>query len=377
MRIGQSSLCIATGEEKRAKAVYRVGAILSSKATESNCFQTKRQYFMLTRLALAIAAIFYKDLIQLRRNMLVKDIMSPVSDAITTSHALDAVVRLMHMQKMSCALVCEKGRLLGIVTERDIVRTFYKHLYDKEYGTISEVMTENPVSINESTTIQDALVLARNHNIRHLPVLDEAEIVVGIVNQSILMQAFLDSLELNKTLKTNIKKLEALSMEDPLLKVGNRRSMEVELNFIQDASKRYKKPYSIAIFDIDYFKQYNDYYGHQKGDETLILAAELMKKHKRKVDQIYRYGGEEFLLLMPNTETKGAITGCQRIHQAIADAQIEHAASPLHYVTISAGIASSSATCTVSNSNWQQIVEKADQALYDAKQNGRNRCKAN
>ena len=152
--------------------------------------------------------------------------------------------------------------------------------------------------------------------------------------------------------------------------IDNRRAMEVEMDFTEAYSKRYKKSYSVALMDVDYFKAYNDCYGHQAGDEALISIANALKNTMRETDRLYRYGGEELLMLMSSTSTEEAMIAAERARIAVDELKIPHVASPLEHLTISGGIASSD------DEEWQVLVDSADTALYRAKANGRNQtCK--
>ena len=128
----------------------------------------------------------------------------------------------------------------------------------------------------------------------------------------------------------------------------------------------------MILFYVDFFKLYNDRYGHQAGDECLIKVAKAAKRAlKRPTDLVARYGGEEFVVVLPNTEIDGAVTIAHIIQENLADFKIEHEKSDVNdFVTISLGIA-----CQIPevNSDYKQMVENADLCLYTAKRQGRNR----
>ncbi|MHC5611695.1 MAG: diguanylate cyclase [Nostoc sp.] len=129
---------------------------------------------------------------------------------------------------------------------------------------------------------------------------------------------------------------------------------------------------SLLLCDIDYFKQYNDTYGHAVGDTCLTLIAQALKQTiKRSRDLVARYGGEEFVVILPNTASDGAVQVAQGIHQAIQQLNIPHTASAVkQHVTLTIGIAT---VIPTSDMLPLDLIKAADQALYQAKAQGRNR----
>lgn len=126
------------------------------------------------------------------------------------------------------------------------------------------------------------------------------------------------------------------------------------------------------MLDVDYFKLYNDEYGHLMGDDVLKVFVSTAKNHiRRPMDALYRYGGEEFAILLPNTPYSFALEIAQRVVQTFFETAIEHKLSPLKAVSVSAGVASLSEDNI--NQTVEELVERADNALYEAKKNGKNR----
>jgi diguanylate cyclase (GGDEF)-like protein len=167
------------------------------------------------------------------------------------------------------------------------------------------------------------------------------------------------------------ERLKALAHEDALLHIGNRRAMEVDLQYTHEAGLRYGTVYSIAICDVDYFKEYNDSYGHQAGDAVLRRVADHLKDSIRKSDRIYRYGGDELLLLLPMTQVEDARVLCERLLASLAELAIPHQASPSGSFSMSCGV-SGIPSGSRRILNWRQVFEEADNALYRVKQSGRN-----
>lgn len=306
--------------------------------------------------------------------IVVGELMTEVVAWVSPSTMLSETARLMREKKCSCVIVSENGFPKGIITERDVVRIFADIMLHDTTGTfefddtpIGGVMTPAPVCVFESTFLYDALLLARTNKLRHLLVVDDQERLVGLVTQTDMVDAHVKLMERQLELENANKALELLSHEDALMKIGNRRAMEVELNFMDASAKRYGKAYALALADIDLFKKYNDHYGHQMGDEALQSVAAAIKSSMRATDKLFRYGGEEILLLMPETDKEQSLIAADRIRQAVQDAAIPHAESPIGgIVTISVGVASGE------TDQWQDLVKRADKALYRAKNCGRN-----
>jgi diguanylate cyclase (GGDEF)-like protein/PAS domain S-box-containing protein len=167
------------------------------------------------------------------------------------------------------------------------------------------------------------------------------------------------------------QELEKLVNIDGLTQIANRRCFDHRLEQEWQRLYREQEFLSLLLFDVDYFKRYNDAYGHLLGDECLIkIAQSVQQVIFRPADLLARYGGEEFVVILPNTDIDGTMVIAQRIHTAIQDLAIPHQASKVsNIVTISIGISSLIPTSELSPSN---LIEQADQALYRAKQQGRN-----
>lgn len=165
--------------------------------------------------------------------------------------------------------------------------------------------------------------------------------------------------------------LENLATHDSLTNLANRRSFDEYLKTEWLRAQRDQLPIAMIVADIDYFKRYNDYYGHQQGDECLRHVASIMHQTvMRPADVVARYGGEEFAIIMPNTNIKGAQAVAERICRRIDDSCLPHPASEISdHVTVSMGVSSIvPAIGQVSD----DLFSLADAALYAAKDGGRN-----
>lgn len=174
-----------------------------------------------------------------------------------------------------------------------------------------------------------------------------------------LKQAMLKGLGL---LNNQIEQLKQDAATDPLTGAFNRRSMQLLLEQL----KQENIPFSALAVDIDYFKKVNDNFGHPAGDKVLIVLTQVMRKVSRNQDIVARSGGEEFLLILPNTSSETALIIAERLRIKVAETQIE----PIGTIQVSIGIATSLA----SNFSTDLVLAQADQALYQAKESGRNRC---
>lgn len=178
---------------------------------------------------------------------------------------------------------------------------------------------------------------------------------------------------LNELIKVNQEKdyLESLSLKDGLTNIFNRRGLDKFFSMHWNNCLRYRLPYSVMMIDIDEFKNYNDNYGHLQGDEVIKSVASAMERSLfRSEDLVGRYGGEEFLVVMPNVDLQGAEMVAERIMDEIRSLDIKHEfASGRGSVTVSIGIATLTPKPDIKP---QELIDLADQKMYNAKRNGRN-----
>jgi diguanylate cyclase (GGDEF)-like protein len=169
------------------------------------------------------------------------------------------------------------------------------------------------------------------------------------------------------------QKLMALASIDDLTQLYNRRYFFERFNQEVERAKRYQRPLSCIIMDIDYFKHVNDSYGHLAGDQVLIDIAQILKNNCRQSDLAGRYGGEELIILLPETEAGGAMIIADRIREMIEEHQTVDGKGVVIGVTVSMGVASLSGTELGNIDKNERIVQYADDALLVAKKGGRNR----
>lgn len=164
------------------------------------------------------------------------------------------------------------------------------------------------------------------------------------------------------------EQLAKLSMTDRLTGMLNRGTWENLLDAEYERYRRYGHATSLVMFDIDHFKKVNDTYGHLAGDEVIKHTAETTRNSLRQSDRAGRYGGEEFGIILPETDADGALIICERIREAIEGSVVKTTVADIQY-TISIGIA----PLTDEPENYMQWLQRADEALYAAKEGGRNK----
>lgn len=163
--------------------------------------------------------------------------------------------------------------------------------------------------------------------------------------------------------------LEYQTQVDSLTSLFNRRAFEKKIQEEFERSKRYHNPLSLLILDIDNFKMINDTYGHHGGDAALVRISETFREKTRQSDFAARYGGEEFVLILPETDQDSALQVAGKIHESIRTCSFGTTARPFR-LTVSIGVSSTSARFY---SDWRELLNDADQALYLAKNTGKDR----
>jgi two-component system cell cycle response regulator len=171
---------------------------------------------------------------------------------------------------------------------------------------------------------------------------------------------------LQQELLEQSRRLETMIFEDALTGLANRRFILTQLASHVSAARRHRRPVSVAIVDIDHFKPVNDEYGHQAGDQVLVAVATALAEHLRAEDQLGRLGGEEFLVVLPDTHAEAAQRVTEKLRCEVARTRATHGGHELS-VTVSIG------TATWDGETPEQLLRRADDALYAAKAGGRDR----
>ncbi len=169
-------------------------------------------------------------------------------------------------------------------------------------------------------------------------------------------------------LQAVIAQAKEVSNTDSLTFLPNRRQIIGDLQRQVMAAERYSTPLTVSMLDLDHFKQVNDTYGHSAGDEVLRFVAMLLRDHIRQPDIVGRYGGEEFLVILPSSNLQAAGEQAGRLCQQVRSTPIMSGRQAIH-VTVSIGIAQ----YRVHEEDWRKLLKRADEALYQAKDSGRDR----
>jgi two-component system cell cycle response regulator len=182
------------------------------------------------------------------------------------------------------------------------------------------------------------------------------------------IDAALDKWTQLRQARADREELERLANFDPLTGLYNRQAILGKLRELINRAKRYKEDFSLSMLDIDHFKKVNDRYGHLTGDEVLEKIAALIHRNIRDTDIAGRYGGEEFIIILPLADLSSAMVVTERVRNIIENAEMKDSAGNVFVITVSQGL-----------SSWEQgedaysLISRADEALYKAKENGRNR----
>lgn len=242
-----------------------------------------------------------------------------------------------------------------------IVDTWAKNIHPEDLERVTQILQDH---LADKRRNYEAEYRLRNRNGHYIWVHDRGQVcqrnedgepthVVGMVQ--------------NITERKKLQfQLEELAANDVLTKLPNRREGQAQAEQQLAIAHRIQQPLSIAVVDFDHFKQINDLYGHQKGDEALIFGAQLFKQTLRSSDLIYRWGGEEFVIILPATDQQQAEKVTSILHRAFAQANWEPLG--IEPVTLSLGVA----TYPNDGDDFNSLLKEADMAVYRAKEKGRN-----
>lgn len=267
---------------------------------------------------------------------------------------------------------------------QDLVMPEIDGLMMVRYFRVNKATSKIPIIVlstkEEATIKSEAFKLGANDYMVKLP--DKIEMIARIryhsqayINQLERDEAFRALEESRQKLAEANRTLQKLSSLDGLTGIANRRSFDEILKKEWNRAVRAEKSIGLIMLDIDFFKLYNDHYGHQGGDDCLKKVAKgLESAIHRETDFLARYGGEEFSAVLPDTDLNGAVKVAEEMRLAIQNLKLEHAKSKVaDFVSISIGV---SAIVPLQGMEPEALIAAADQALYRAKEDGRNRVKS-
>jgi len=281
----------------------------------------------------------------------IKEFMTPNPFTVKLSDSVKKVIDTMGFSKIGSAIVVnEENYPVNILTKSDILKLMilnYTDINVEEALKILKIETRELITVKDETPILDCMKLFFSRRIKHLPVISKSNKLVGIISVSDVIQ-----------------KASILFFTDNLTELGNRHYLDsIKLKIV-----RYKEkaPIGILMIDVDNFKKLNDTYGHFFGDIVLKEIANVLVKNTRVVDEVIRYGGEEFLIILFKASEKVINRVAERIRKNVESLRFED--YPELKVTVSIG-----ATLCTSSVRFETCIETADKALYEAKNAGKNR----
>ncbi len=275
-------------------------------------------------------------------------------------------------------LITEQGKLTGIVTTRDVIRMI-RDFADMSLPIRCHMTT--PIStIRCNETIKTAIDYLKERKFKRAIVVNDTDDVIGVITQqelinitygrwAELMKLHAHELgELVHVLESSNTKLKQESLTDPLTEVGNRRMINQSIEAEIGRYYRHEmSTFSLLLLDIDFFKNVNDTHGHQFGDEVLKSLCHTIKKRLRVSDLLARWGGEEFVILLPAANLNASMSLAERIRNDIEQNSVES-----QKITVSIG-----AVEYQRGESLEVLFQRVDKALYQAKRTGRNRVVSN
>jgi diguanylate cyclase (GGDEF)-like protein len=224
-------------------------------------------------------------------------------------------------------------------------------------GRMEHRVLELGQRISGEEVLVDASGVTRHFWLMKIPIMENGKVTasVGI------------STDISETVRLK-QQFELLANTDPMTAISNRR------HFISEAARELKRMYragenlAVIMFDIDKFKAINDLYGHAAGDRAILALVDVCRRMRRETDLLGRLGGDEFVIVLPRTDPMEALAAAERLREAIAKTSVIGNEHEIILITVSLGVALSDGVCSLDD-----VINRADVALYHAKQHGRNR----
>ncbi|MFA6137949.1 MAG: diguanylate cyclase [Sulfurimonas sp.] len=270
-------------------------------------------------------------------------------------------------------IVVDDLKPIGILTTKDIMKLIKAQV---DFNVAVEAHMSKPVeSIGKSSSIKEALNFLKRKHYKRVVVVDDDGTLAGIISQkelisltyskwAVLMKEYQEELsEINVMLEDKNREYQAIASTDSLTGLYNRyKFSELYLSSLLAMRQRHNDM-SLIILDIDLFKKVNDTYGHNAGDKVLVQVSHALLKTLRNIDIVCRWGGEEFVVLLPTASLENAYALAQNIRTHIEELEID----VVGHITASFGVAQ-----VLESDDMQSIIDRADKALYLAKESGRN-----
>ena len=286
--------------------------------------------------------------------------------AYETGISPDFVLSLEKYPELQTAL--DTGR--PVLVENVMVSPLYRHVRDMWARDGTRIATRSVIAIPFAMEADEAGVFFLRRNVTEPPLtpadVEFAETVIRAAVSAIQRASLIES-----TIADN-RRLEELAHTDPLTKTLNRRALGERLAAEMERVRRYSTTMSLLLIDLDHFKQINDTHGHLAGDDVLIEVAAVLQRVVRAVDVVARYGGEEFVVVLPETAGAGAEAVAERLRELIESQAFVASRGRAIRLTTSIGVSSFP---DFGVESVEDLLTKADQALYRAKSEGRNRVR--
>lgn len=320
-----------------------------------------------------IGSIDPSELIKVQKikNVLIGNIVKQTSVDTQTCDALHMMSSDIH----DSVIIYNKSKAVGIITTKDTVNLLHS---DADLSKpIGEYMSSPIRTMDEDTTIEEALAFIKEERFKRVIVANKAGQVIGYISQKELLAKVYsrwaeglkshgkELTEINKTLEERASKFEVMAQVDNLTGLANRNSFESKMMDEFERIERYNSdPFSLIFFDIDHFKNINDTYGHLIGDHVLTSLSNLCKGLLRTNDMLARWGGEEFVAILPMIDSQKAQIVAEKLRKNIEEYIFEQVGN----ITCSFGVSQHKAGDTPT-----ALLHRIDNAMYDAKKSGRNR----
>ncbi len=295
----------------------------------------------------------------------IEEIMSKNVATASLDDNMSNIIDVLYNNKVGAiAIVNKKNIPVGIITERDIVAGLYKFRDKILQKLAKDIMSSPLVYISPESDLEEAAMLMALNRIRRLPVIKDNKLL-GMVTYRDLANTLRKSYY-HLEEKTEI--LKDMANKDPLTGLYNKGYIMEQIKYHINLALSTKKPFSVIMLDIDHFKKVNDIYGHLCGDYVLKKLSSVFLEQTRSMNITGRYGGEEFIILAPQSNVHSAFNFAERLRTLIENIQFSYEGKNFK-ITISCGVAE----LTPKIKKPETLIANADKALYQAKNSGRNR----